>query len=210
MGAVSVVALTAAAAPAAGRLLAASHAQYPAFRHLYPDPTVRRRVLYSFMVAAARDTARHGHGLGAHRDGQLVGVALWMPPGGFPPGPLRKVRMAPALAQVALVAPTRFAAFARSGTTLQRALPAGPVWYLQALGVHPDVQRGGVGTALVDAGLAAVDAAGLACHLHTSDPANVDYYRRWGFELTQPVIRCGEGGPTYYGMTRPPTSLAHG
>ena len=56
---------------------------------------------------------------------------------------------------------------------------------------------------MLAAGLAVVDADNLACHLHTSDPANVEYYLRWGFELTQPAFPAGAGGPTYYGMTRP-------
>jgi len=60
-----------------------------------------------------------------------------------------------------------------------------------------------VGAALLAAGLAVVDADNLACHLHTSDPANLDYYRRWGFELTQPAVHTDAGGPTYYGVTRP-------
>jgi hypothetical protein len=56
---------------------------------------------------------------------------------------------------------------------------------------------------LLATGLAMVDSDQLACHLHTSDPANVEYFRRWGFELTQPAFPAGPGGPTYYGMTWP-------
>jgi GNAT superfamily N-acetyltransferase len=111
--------------------------------------------------------------------------------------------MAPTLAQAAIAARGAFPRFARSGATLERTFPNQPVWYLQALGVHPSRQRQGVGAALLAAGLAVVDADNLACHLHTSDPANVEYYRRWGFELTQPAFPAGAGGPTYYGMTRP-------
>jgi hypothetical protein len=44
----------------AGDLLAASHADYPSFRHLFPDPPRRRQVLRPFMSATARDAALHG------------------------------------------------------------------------------------------------------------------------------------------------------
>jgi hypothetical protein len=71
------------------------------------------------------------------------------------------------------------------------------------LGIHPNAQRRGVGGALLAAGLAIVDADHVACQLHTSDKANMEYYKRWGFELTQPGFPAGPGGPTYYGMTRP-------
>jgi hypothetical protein len=53
---------------AAGELLAASHHEYPAFRHLFPDSAVRRRVLRPFMAAAARDAARLGHSVLARDD----------------------------------------------------------------------------------------------------------------------------------------------
>ena len=128
---------------------------------------------------------------------------MWQPPGRFPLTPLRKARMTPALLRAAIAAPRAFRQFARSGAALEQVFPDELVWYLQALGVHPDAQRRGVGGALLSAGLAVVDADHTACHLHTSDPLNVEYYRRWGFQLTQPAFPAGAGGPTYYGMTRP-------
>ncbi|HEX6757384.1 MAG TPA: GNAT family N-acetyltransferase [Propionibacteriaceae bacterium] len=195
--------LSAADAAAAGRLLATSHRDYPAFRVEFPDPRVRDRVLIPFQTAAARDAAVHGSAVGAFLDDHLAGVALWQPPGRFPLTPLRKARMTPALLRAAIAAPRAFRQFARSGAALEQAFPDELVWYLQALGVHPDAQRRGVGAALLSAGLAVVDADHTACHLHTSDPLNVEYYRRWGFQLTQPAFPAGAGGPTYYGMTRP-------
>jgi ribosomal protein S18 acetylase RimI-like enzyme len=190
-------------AAAAGVVLAASHHNYPAFRVEFPDPRVRQRVLLPFQTAAARDVAVYGGLLGAYLDDDLVGVALWQPPGRFPLSALRKARMTPALLQVVLAAPRTFPRFARSGAALERAFPEEPAWYLQALGIYPNAQRRGVGGALLAAGLAIVDADHVACQLHTSDKANVEYYKRWGFELTQPGFPAGPGGPTYYGMTRP-------
>jgi ribosomal protein S18 acetylase RimI-like enzyme len=195
--------LTARHVAAGGALLAASHRDYPAFRAVFPDLRIRTRVLAPFQTAATRDAIRYGHAVGAFLDDRLVGVALWQPPGRFPLSPLRKARMAPALARAAIAARAAFGRFARSGAALERAFPDEPSWYLQALGVHPNAQRQGIGAALLTAGLELVDADHVACHLHTSDPANVEYYRRWGFSLTQPAFAAGAGGPTYYGMTRP-------
>jgi ribosomal protein S18 acetylase RimI-like enzyme len=187
----------------AGVVLAASHHNYPAFRLQFPDPRVRHRVLLPFQTAAARDVAIYGSLLGAYVDDHLVGVALWQPPGRFPLSPSRKARMTPALLRAALAAPRAFPRFARSGAALERTFPDEPVWYLETLGIHPNAQRRGVGSALLADGLAIVDADHVACHLHTSDEANLAYYRRWGFELTFPAFPAGPGGPTYYGMTRP-------
>jgi ribosomal protein S18 acetylase RimI-like enzyme len=190
-------------AAAAGALLAASHQNYPAFRVDFPDPSIRHRVLVPFQTAAARDAALHGSLVGAYLEDRLAGVALWQPPGRFPLSSVRKVRMVPALLRVAMAAPRAFPRFARSGAALERVFSEQPVWYLQALGVHPNAQRRGVGAALLASGLAIVDADRTPCYLHTSDESNVEYYRRWGFKLNQPAFMAGVGGPTYYGMIRP-------
>jgi ribosomal protein S18 acetylase RimI-like enzyme len=190
-------------AGAAGDVLTASHERYPAFRYLFPDPEVRRRVLGPFMTATARDAARQGHALGAFDGGALVGVALWMPPGTFPLSAARKARMAPALLRTMLAAGSAFWAFARAGSELENDHPPETAWYLEALGVHPRAQRRGVGSQLVTPVLAIADESGRPCHLHTSDPSNVDYYRRFGFEVSPPNIRIDEG-LEYIGMTRAP------
>src|SRR5919112_4033539 len=130
----------------AGDLLAASHADYPSFRHLFPDPHRRSRVLRPFMSAAARDAAVHARAMAAYEDnGRIVGVALWMPPGTFPLSFWRKARMAPVLLQAALSARGAFPAFARVGAILEKVHPRDRSWYLQAMGVHPRAQRRGVG-----------------------------------------------------------------
>jgi hypothetical protein len=98
---------------AAGALLSASHADYPAFRMEFPDPDLRRRVLLPFQTAAVRDVVRHGKAVGAYLDDWLAGVALWQPPGQFPLSALRKARMTPALLSVAVAAPRAFPGFAR-------------------------------------------------------------------------------------------------
>lgn len=188
----------------AGELLATSHDEYPAFRHLFPDPVQRRRALRPFMATTARDAALFGRCFVARDDLGMLGVALWMPPGTFPLSATRKARMTPALLRVALSAPRSFPAFARTGAGLEKAHPPGPLWYLQALGVHRRAQRRGVGGQLVTPALAMADENGAACHLHTSDPANIAYYQRFGFEVAQPAFRVFPGGPAYIGMSREP------
>jgi ribosomal protein S18 acetylase RimI-like enzyme len=203
-------ALPASRAPEAGDVLAASHADYPGFRHLFPDPERRRRVVRPFMTATARDAAAHARALVADDDDGMLGVALWMPPGAFPLSAGRKARMAPALLPVILAAGRAFPAFARVGAALERDHPAEPAWYLQAMGVHPRAQRRGVGTQLITPVLALADDTGVACHLHTSDTANVEYYARFGFEVRRPAIPVFADGPTYVGMIRAPRGSGPG
>jgi ribosomal protein S18 acetylase RimI-like enzyme len=189
----------------AGDVIAASHADYPGFRHVFPDPAVRRKVLRPFMAVTARDAAKHGYALIARGDDGVLGAALWMPPGTFPLSGIRKARMTGGLLRVAGAARRSLPAFMRLGTALEDAHPPEPSWYLQALGVHPRAQRRGVGKSLMTPALAVADGAGRPCYLQTSDPANVGYYRRFGFEVSQPAIEVFPDGPAYIGMTRPPT-----
>lgn len=196
--------LQASRAAEAGDVLAASHADYPAFRHLFPDAVRRRRVVRPFMTAAARDAATHARAVVADDDDGMLGVALWMPPGAFPLSVGRKARMTPGLLRVMVAAGRSSLAFARVGATLERDHPSESVWYLQALGVRPRGQRRGVGTQLMTPVLALADETGVACHLHTSDTANVGYYERFGFEVTSPVVEVFPDGPPYVGMTRRP------
>lgn len=110
---IRIKALTPELAAEAGELLAASHADYPSFRHLIPELQRRRRMLRTFLSAAARDAALHAQHRVAYDDRGIVGVALWMPPGTFPLPTSRKVRMTPALLRVALIARRSFPALAR-------------------------------------------------------------------------------------------------
>ena len=63
-------------------------------------------------------------------------------------------------------------------------------FYLAALGVEPERQGEGIGTALVQPALAMADADGIAAYLETATGRNVLLYERLGFtvveELTLP------------------------
>ncbi|MPZ52396.1 MAG: GNAT family N-acetyltransferase [Acidimicrobiia bacterium] len=243
----------------AGEQLAASHAEYPAFRAVVPDQEKRRRFLRSFMTTAARDAAKFSEPLiarddegllggwcgmplcrsaarrAARKDARrrrtrggaprrrtqravmtgrrdvghvfhtsLLGVALWMKPGSFPQSTLRKAAMTPGLLRVAMILGSKFPSFARMGAALERTHPGDRSWYLQAMGVHPRAQRRGVGKALIEPVLVIADEEGLPVHLHTSDPANIAYYQRYDFRVTDPSISVFSNGPTYTAMTRRP------
>ncbi|WP_436794267.1 GNAT family N-acetyltransferase [Actinospongicola halichondriae] len=80
--------------------------------------------------------------------------------------------------------------------------PAAPHFYLGILGVAPEGQGGGLGASLLDPVLAACDAAGMVAHLESSNPRNLGFYERLGFE-TVDEYRCG-GDPLMTIMSRQP------
>ena len=80
------------------------------------------------------------------------------------------------------------------------ALPAFPFWYLGVLGTHPDNAGRGWGRAVMRAGLDRAAADGLPAILETSNPGNVELYRRAGWEV---VGFLPEPVPTWI-MQQPP------
>lgn len=196
--------LTARDTRAAGTLLTASHADYPAFRHVFPDRRQRDRVLRPFLRATVADAADVGCSAAAWDAGELVGVALWLPPGAFPWSTRRKLRATPALARAALAAPRAFGAFARIGAAAESARPAEPYWCLETLGIAPLHQGQGWGSRLVQAGLVLADATKLPCYVETSDPRNATFYERHGFVVTEPALGYLPDGPAYLRLRRAP------
>ena len=65
---------------------------------------------------------------------------------------------------------------------MERYHPAEPHWYLWTLGVDARTQGRGVGSAVLRHTLARIDEAGAVAYLEASDPKNVPFYERHGFE----------------------------
>jgi GNAT superfamily N-acetyltransferase len=63
-----------------------------------------------------------------------------------------------------------------------------PHYYLSALGVEPELQGTGIGSALIAPTLAAADAAGMPAYLETATARNVLLYERHGFDVVEELI----------------------
>lgn len=192
-------------AGAAAKLLAASLESDPAWTALYPDVAQRRAALRTTCGVAARDAASLGTATMATDDGEggrLLGAAVWLAPGAFPMSVTRKLRAVPAMLAVLASAPRRFARYAAFGTNVEKAFPKDPVWYLEILGVAPDVQRRGVGRRLLEHGLERADADSRPAYLETSAPENVGYYERFAFRVEREVTLLPDG-PPHWAMRRP-------
>jgi GNAT superfamily N-acetyltransferase len=84
--------------------------------------------------------------------------------------------------------------------------PTGRFWYLHYVGVRPDHQGKGHGGRIIRAQTAVADAEALPCWLETATPENVPLYERLGF-ATQAEWDVPGGGPHFWGMMRPPSSI---
>ena len=180
------------------------------FVDLFPDEGARSLALPRMFAAGLRDALGFGHVYAATRGVEssagedLVGVAVWLPPGAFPLSPVRQLRALPGMAGVLAAAPRSARRLLRYTAGIARLHPAQPYWYLEVVGVDPAARGLGIGTRLLKPVLALADEAGQPCYLETMTERNVGWYRSLGFEVRDARVRFVPGGPPNWTMIRPP------
>jgi ribosomal protein S18 acetylase RimI-like enzyme len=103
-------------------------------------------------------------------------VSFWLPPGIDPdPEKLAALNLNPSPEEDALSKALQ--------AGLARFHPADPYWYLWLIGVDPSAQSLGLGSALLKHKLKAIDEAGEIAFLESSNPRNIPFYLRHGFEI---------------------------
>jgi GNAT superfamily N-acetyltransferase len=84
---------------------------------------------------------------------------------------------------------------------MKEAHPEEPHWYLAIIGSDPDVRGKGYGQVLMQSRLDRCDAEHAPAYLESSNPDNVPYYQRFGFEITGELTP--PRGPSLIPMWRP-------
>ena len=177
--------------------LAAAFGNDPAMFWMFPDPGVRQRRLPGLMRWMFEDHLRHGMVLGTPG---CEAVTLWRPPGSVHD---HAVLTPAALVRFVGLLGTAVLRAEKLDRTIGRHLPKGEQqFYLRMAAVRPDCQGQGLGGALIRAGLAEADKAGLPSVLETATESNVGLYRALGFELIDDW-RVGQSGPRFWTMARP-------
>ena len=128
----------------------------------------------------------------------LVGAAFWAPPGAWEVGALAQLRLIARLAPATGRATTRIV---RALSFLEERHPHEPHFYLAFVGVEPEHQGHGLGSALLDPVLDRCDAEGVPAYLEATCGRNVALYERHGFAVVEQVALPG-GGPPLWRMWR--------
>lgn len=166
----------------------------PGVRAILPDdaPEERTRIVETGMRGFARATRLAGEASVIKQQGKVVAVSLAYPPGAYPPPIWAEL----IIASGALRAGARRALrFARVDVFMRKRHLRDPHFYLWVLGVEPEQQGRGLGSALLDALDAKANAARMPCYLETDKPSSVRLYQKHGY-----VVQS-EGQPSSMGFT---------
>ncbi len=184
--------------PRLGDALARAFDSDPPMRWFLPDSDTRverARRLFDVMlrrVHLARDYCYTTQG--------VVGGALWVPPGTWRLGVVDQVVLLPGMLRVF----GRGLARAQRGlTVMESGHPTAPHYYLDSLGVEPEWQGRGLGSALMQPVLERCDAERMPAYLNAGSPGSRDLYLRHGFRVTE-EFRLPEDGPPLWRMWREP------
>jgi ribosomal protein S18 acetylase RimI-like enzyme len=145
----------------------------PATRWTWPDPKAYLEAFPHFAIAFGGAAFARGS---AHRVGAAA-AALWLPPGSEPDD----------AALMDLFQRTADAATAEDGPRIMQQMagyhPQEPHWYLPLIGTDPAHQGSGVGGALLRHAAGLCDRDGVPAYLESSNPRNIPFYQRHGFEV---------------------------
>jgi ribosomal protein S18 acetylase RimI-like enzyme len=184
--------------PRLAEVLARAFDSDPPMQWFIPDADqrVRRaRLLFDVMLRRlhlARDVC--------FTTDEILGGALWVPPGvrGLTLG--QQVRLLPPMMRV----------FGRHMSRAQRGLsvmdsrhPRKPHYYLDTLGVAPECQGRGLGSALMQPMLDRCDRERMPAYLNAGSARSRDLYLRHGFGVME-EFELPDGGPPLWRMWREP------
>ena len=172
--------------PALAAMLTRAFAHDPFFRYLAGDaPERNQRMRDGWSGVLRHASAGLSH---TWTTDDLAGVAIWLPPGYRAPL-VDNLRLLPDLARFVGWRRLRLVADALEVLERRRRTHVpDPHFYLSALGVEPERQGSGIGTALMGPVLDRCDADRLAAYLETAVARNVLLYERVGFEVVEELI----------------------
>lgn len=158
----------------------------PVLSWVFPERTKRTRWGAGFFDQHGRRMIPDG--LTWWADGA---AAMWAPPGRWRERPLDLIRLGAATLPGMGARAPRVLVGLRG---IEARHPRTPHLYLASVGVRPDRQGRGLGTAVLEPGLAYADRAQLPCYLESSHERNVPLYERLGFLITE-ERRLPQGPP---------------
>lgn len=174
------------------RVLSDAFGEEAGLNHWLRQGPAKDRARAKFFAAAVRDIVHPQRDLWlADSGGETLGAAIWLRPGlkAYDFSLLRQIATTPLLYAIAGIAGSlRGLAL---GAQLDTLHPHEPHAHLVFLGVCPHAQGRGIGSAMLKATLAPLDAAHTPALLEATTERNVALYQRHGFEVIENLILPG-------------------
>ena len=194
---------TLADAPKVSRTLARAFAADPVMDYFIRDDARRPQAFDTWFDFAVKRLGLPGGETWMADDDTVSAAALWLPPpqDAMNLSFMQEVRALPVFLSVVGLA--RVGRMQRLRAAFDAHHPKDPHWYLFFVGVDPDCQGMGLGSAILAANLKPIDAARACAYLEASTERNVTLYQRHGFEVVN-EFRPEPTGPRIWGMWRKP------
>ena len=168
----------------------------PVAIYLFPNEATRRAGFGSFARLAMDQFSSTGV---TFVSDPVQGAAIWQAPSPPRPGFWRQVSLAFRLLRTAR---SGYARALRLGKAIEKQNLKEPHWYLAMLGMEPEAQGRGLGTALLQPILERCDKQGATAYLESSKQSNIPFYQHRGFEVIGEI--SVPDGPTVWPMLRRP------
>lgn len=189
--------VTAAEIPLAALTLAEAFVDDPLMMHLNGGSKVPVACGLPLFTAFLR--VQVGRGIVVATSG-FEGVAVWSPPDQWKVPFTGILRNAPTFVKLY---GWRLARNLRVLNDLERKHPPEPHYYLEFVGTSPAHRGKGFGAHLIVPMVERADAEGVGMYLENSNPDNMSFYGRFGFE-TRDLIHHRHAGPPHWLMWRDP------
>jgi ribosomal protein S18 acetylase RimI-like enzyme len=199
MASIHIEALIPDMAPQACRVLAQAFVTNPLNAAAFgPSQLARNEAFFRVGLAAMKGTK-----LVATDGSQILGLIHWVHSPACQFSGLEQLRMAPAMVKgVGLGPALRVASWQSSWSKHD---PSRPHVHLGPLGVSPEAQGQHLGHRLMEHYCEALDRTGDSGYLETDRPENVNFYRRFGFEVTDEVRVLGIANYLMWRKAKSPT-----
>ncbi|GAA4642940.1 GNAT family N-acetyltransferase [Pontixanthobacter gangjinensis] len=184
-------------ADAISETLALAFFDDPVFQWLFPDSTGRKQRMDAMFKLMFHYDVKHGY---IRKSPDCHATSFWRSPG---TAEIPTLSVIPMLIPLLAIYRSSFGKMLNLTNAIKHNLPKGrPFYYVHFVGVRPDDQHQGWGTAMMKDGIAKADAEGVAVYLETALESNVTFYQHLGFTVT------GEwhikDGPKMWSMLREP------
>jgi GNAT superfamily N-acetyltransferase len=169
--------------PRLAAVLGRAFADDPLNKHLVPDDHRRASRLPDGFAEQLRHVFLPNGAVLTTPD--RAGAALWLGPDARRLSLLEQLRMLPGMAR--LFGLRGMPGAMRAMAELDSRAPREPHWHLSLLGVEPERQGTGIGSALLRPVLDRCDRGRRSAYLETSKEANLRFYERHGFAVRERV-----------------------